>query len=68
MKVKYYGEEIGTITTNRSMTVEEALYILGYDVNDADDCEKAYRDGFEPAYLDDMGYYQIDVESIELVY
>lgn len=68
MKVKYYGEKIGTIITNRSMTAEEALYILGYDVNDASDCEKAYRDGFEPAYLDDMGYYQIDVEGFELVY
>ena len=68
MKIMYYGEEIGTITTNRSMTAEEALYIIGYDVNDADDCEKAYRDGFEPAYLDDMAHYQIDLEGIELVY
>ena len=68
MTIKYYGEAIGTIITNRSMTAEEALYILGYDVNNADDCEKAYRDGFEPAYLDDMGHYQIDVDGFELVY
>jgi len=68
MKVLFNGKVIGEVTTNRSLTVAEALYALGYDMNDVTDCEKAYNDGFEPAYVDDNGQHCIDFESIELEY
>jgi len=68
MKVMFNEKVIGTVTTNRSLTIEEAIYALGYDVTDEEDCEKAYNDGFEAAYIDDMGEYQIDTEACEMVY
>lgn len=68
MKVLFNGNEIGSVITNRNITIEEAIYALGYDVNDADDCEKAYNHGFAPAYLDDCGNYHIDTENCEMVY
>lgn len=68
MKVMFNGREIGSIITNRSMTIEEVIYALGYDVRDAEDCEKAYNDGFDPAYLDECGNYLIDTDSCEMVY
>ena len=66
MKLYYNGEEIGDITTNRSLTIKEALYSLGYDLDDPDDLEQAYKDKFPAAYLDDEGNYQIDEENIML--
>ncbi|MDD2268212.1 MAG: hypothetical protein PHY15_01525 [Eubacteriales bacterium] len=36
MKVYYDGKQIGQITTNRSMTVDEALEIIGVDPNEQD--------------------------------
>ena len=39
MKLYYNGEEIGDITTNRSLTIKEALYSLGYDLDDPDDLD-----------------------------
>lgn len=51
---------LGEVATNRSLTVDEMIYSLGYDVNT--DAEKAYEDGFPGAYLDDMGNYCFDVE------
>ena len=66
MKVVYKGEEIGSIIENHSMTVEEALYCLGIDVDDQDDCQRAYESGAEYAYLDDCSNYCIDIENIEL--
>lgn len=68
MKIFYNGNEIGRVIANRSLTIEEAIYAIGYDVNDPEDCEKAYRDGFEPAYLDDCGNYQIDTDNCEMEY
>ena len=68
MKLYYNGEEIGDITTNRSLTIKEALYSLGYDLDDPDDLEQAYEDKFPAAYLDDEGNYQIDEENIMMVY
>ena len=49
MKVLYNGEVIGSILTNRNMNIEEALWSLGYDINNPDDCQKAYEDGFAAA-------------------
>lgn len=68
MKLIYDGKVIAEITTNHSMTVEEAIKVHGYDVYDPDDCEKAYDEGFEAAYIDDNANYQIDVENIEMEY
>ena len=48
------------------MTVEEALYSLGIDVDKQDDCRQGYESGAEYAYLDDYGNYCIDIENIEL--
>lgn len=36
MKVKYNGETIGTITTNHSMSIDDALSIIGIDPNEMD--------------------------------
>jgi hypothetical protein len=36
MKITYEGKEIGNITTNRSMTIEEALDLIGVDINEMD--------------------------------
>ena len=37
MKVFYEGKQIGEIITNRSMTVDEALELLGIDPNERDE-------------------------------
>ena len=68
MTVFYNEKEIGNIVTNRSMTIKEALWSLGYDIEEPADCEKAYKDGFAPAYIDDNGEYQIDIEACRMVY
>ncbi len=68
MKLMYDGKEVGQITTNRSLTVEEALWSLGYDVHDQVDMEQAYRDGFPAAYVNNDGEYAIDVDGIEMQY
>lgn len=68
MKILFNGKEIAPVITNRSMTIEEALFVIGYDVNNPEDCEKAYSDGFPAAYLDDCGNYGIDVDALALEY
>ena len=68
MKVKVNGIEIGTVLTNRSLTIEEAMYALGYDINDQEDCEAGYRNDVEGFYLDDCVNYYFDVESAEMAY
>lgn len=68
MTLMYYGKPVGHIITNHGMTVEEACICLGYDPADPDDCERAYEDGFPPAYCDDMGYYAIDTEELHMEY
>lgn len=47
------------------MTTKEALWCLGYDLDDKDDLKKAYEDGFAPAFIDDEHEYCIDVDNIE---
>ena len=67
MKIMFNGNEIGRIIENHSMTLEEAIYIgLGIDVNSQEDCQKAYEDGAEYAYLDDCGNYCIDIENMDI--
>ena len=57
------GTKIGEVRTNRSLTAEESLWSLGYDVNSLEDCQKAYEKGW--GCLDDEGNYFIDTENIE---
>ena len=57
------GTKIGEVRTNRSLTAEESLWSLGYDVNSQEDCKKAYSQGW--GCLDDEGNYFIDTENIE---
>ena len=68
MTIKVNGIEIGTITTNRSLTLEEAMYSLGYDINNQDDCRKGYENKVEGFYLDDCGNYCFDCEAAEMEY
>lgn len=68
MKILSNGKEIATVTTNRSLTLEEAMYAAGWDITDQADCERGYNDGVEGFYLDDEGFYSFDVEAAEMVY
>ena len=68
MKLIYDGKIIAEITTNRSLTVPEALYAHGYDIYNPADLAKAYNDGFEAAYIDDSGNPDIDVDGIRMEY
>ena len=68
MTIKVNGIEIANIITNRSMTLEEAMYSAGYDINDQEDCRKGYENGVEGFYIDDDGIYSFDVEAVEMVY
>lgn len=65
MKLFYNGEVIGEVTSNHTMTTKEALWCLGYDLDDKEDLKKAYEDGFAPAFIDDNHEYCIDVDNIE---
>lgn len=68
MKIKVNGIEIANIITNRSMTLDEAMYAAGYDINDSEDCRKCYEEGIEGFYLSDNGDYQFDFEAAEMIY
>lgn len=68
MKVTVNGIEIASVITSRSLTLEEAMYSAGYDINDSEDCRKAYENGIEGFYLDDDGNYCFDVEMARMVY
>lgn len=68
MKIKVNGIEIADIITNRSMTLEEAMYVAGYDINDPEDCRKCYEEGIEGFYLSDNGDYCFDFEAAEMIY
>lgn len=68
VKVVINGETAGTIRTNRSLTVSEAMWALGYDINDSADIERGYNDGIPGFYLDDCGNYQFDEEAAQIIY
>ena len=68
MKIKVNNIVIGEITTNRSLTIEEAMYSLGYDITDQNDLEKGYAKSVEGFYLDDDGNYCFDREAAEMEY
>ena len=50
------------------MTIEEAMYSLGYDITDQNDLEKGYSAGVEGFYLDDDGNYCFDREAATTEY
>lgn len=66
MRLLVNDNEIGRIITNRSLTIDEALYAIGYDLNNEDDLKKGYEDGVEGFYLDDLGFYCFDYEAASL--
>lgn len=68
MKVTVNGIEIASVITNRSLTLEEAMCSAGYDINDCEDCRKAYENGIEGFYLDDDGNYCFDTDAARMVY
>lgn len=68
MKILVNGKVIGEIVTNRSMTIEEAMYIHGYDLNNIEDLKRGYEDDVEGFYVDDFGNYAFDIEAAEMVY
>ena len=67
MKITYNGETISEILTNHSMTLQEALYLDGYDINDPDDLARAYDNGEPWAYIDDNGEPACDWDSLDIV-
>lgn len=68
MKITVNGIVIATITTNRSLTLAEAMYAAGWDINDEADCEKGYNDGIEGFYRDDDGVCCFDFEAAKMIY
>lgn len=62
MTIYYNGEEAFTITTNRGLTMQEALHSHGIDCDDQDDLLAHKSEDY--VYLDDMGEYQIDWEGL----
>lgn len=68
VKVNVNGITIGEVRTNRSLTIEEAMWSLGYDINDQGDCRIGYEKEVEGFYLDDCGNYCFDYEAAEMEY
>ena len=69
MKIKVNGIEIANILTNRSLTIEEAMYCAGYDINDPNDCMEGYEKGIEGFYLDEAcGICAFDVDAAMMEY
>ena len=65
MKIKVNGTVIGEVVSNRRLTLAEAMYAIGYDINDQDDCKSGYANGVEGFYIDDNGEYAFDVDAAE---
>lgn len=65
MKIKVNGVVIGEVTTNRSLTIAEAMYALGYDINDQEDLKEGYENGIEGFYIDDNLEYAFDIDAVE---
>lgn len=68
VEVNVNGITIGEVRTNRSLTIEEVMWALGYDTTDEEDCKKGYENEVEGFYLDDCGNYCFDRDAVEMVY
>lgn len=68
VKITVYGDMLGTVRTNRRLTVAEALWALGYDLNDDSDMERGYNNDVPGFYLDDCGNYQFDIDAVKMEY
>lgn len=66
VKITVNGDLLGTVRTNRSLTAEEALWALGYDLNDDADMERGYNNDVPGFYLDDCGNYQFDIDAVKM--
>ena len=62
--IKVNGTVIGKVTSNRSLTLEEAMWSIGYDIDSQEDCKNGYEKGVEGFCFDD-GIYYFDVESAD---
>lgn len=67
MILLHNNKRVGTVTSNRFLTIKEALYALGYDVTVKEDLEKAYNEGAEWVYVSDEGNYNYDFENMQIV-
>lgn len=61
MKLYYNDVLVADITANHSMTIEEALYVHGYDIASQEDLKQAYADGEPWVYCDDL--YNVDIDG-----
>lgn len=73
-KIFYYDkkemkkpQEIGEIHTDRTLTIDEILYVgVGIDTNDMDDLKRAYNEGapyvWRHTYYPD--WYEVDYKNI----
>lgn len=66
MKLMYNGKQIADIMTNHSMDVKQALYCHGYDLDDQDDANKAYKVKEPFAYVDDDGICCVDYDGLSI--
>lgn len=66
MKIKVNGIVIGEVATNRSLTIAEAMYALGYDISDPDDLKEGYERGIEGFYIDDNLDYAFDIDAVKV--
>ena len=60
------NKKFGRLVTNRNWTLEEALEMIGYGV-DEEGARRAYEDGVPAAYIDDDGIPAIDLNVIRIV-
>ena len=61
------GEVIGYFTGD-ICNVSQAMYTIGYDVTDENDCKKGYENNIAAFYIDSNGKYCFHEELVELDY
>lgn len=67
MKILFNGEVIGTVLTNHSMTIYEAVALaFDIDIDSQEDLERLYKKGYDFVCHEDD--YFIDWENIETEY
>ena len=66
--LKIYKKEMGRVITNHVLSLREVILLtMGYDIENADDCEKATKNNVPGFYQDNSffggGTYTFDTES-----